>query len=72
MPCYNKEIRRAKCSSWRRYCHKINDVPGSDRLKRIMSKQAINRVSTIKLHGGQYMQTGRETLKEPLRVHLHD
>jgi hypothetical protein len=35
-----------------------------------MSKQAINRVSTIKLHGGQYMQTGRETLKEPLRVNF--
>jgi hypothetical protein len=26
---YNKEIRKAKQSSWRRYCQEINDVPGS-------------------------------------------
>jgi hypothetical protein len=36
--CYNKEIRKAKRSSWRRYCQEINDVPGSARLMKIMAK----------------------------------
>jgi hypothetical protein len=54
LTCYNKEIRKAKRSSWRRYCQEINDVPRSARLMMIMAEQAINRVSTIKLPDGQY------------------
>jgi hypothetical protein len=38
LTCYNKEIRKAKQSSWRRYCQKISDVPGSARLMKIMVK----------------------------------
>jgi hypothetical protein len=63
LTCYNKEIRKAKQSSWSRYCQEINDVPGSARLMKIMAKQTTNRASTIKISDGQYTQTGRETLK---------
>jgi hypothetical protein len=63
LTCYNKEIRKAKRSSWRRYCQ-ISDVPGSARLMRIMEKQATNKVSNTKLPIGQYTQSGKETLKE--------
>jgi hypothetical protein len=48
LTCYNKEIRKSKQSSWRRYCQEINDAPDSARLAKITSKQATNRVSTIK------------------------
>jgi hypothetical protein len=68
---YNKEIRKAKRSSWRRYCQ-INDVPGSARLMKVMAKQATNKVSTIKLPDGKHTQTGKETLKELFRVHFPD
>jgi hypothetical protein len=27
LTCYNREIRKSKRSSWRRYCPEINDVP---------------------------------------------
>jgi hypothetical protein len=47
--CYNQEIRKAKWSSWRRYCKEISDVPGSARLMKITAKQMTNRVSIIKL-----------------------
>jgi hypothetical protein len=67
--CYNKEIRKDKRSSWRRYCHEINDVPGSSRLMRIMAKQTTNRVSTIKLHDGQYILNWK---REIFRVHFLD
>jgi hypothetical protein len=65
--CYNKEIRNAKPSSWRRYCQEIADVPCSARL---MERQATNRFGTIKLPGGQCTQTGRETLEELFKVHF--
>jgi hypothetical protein len=39
---------------------------------RIMAKHATNRVNTIKLPGGQYTQTRRETQKELFRVHFPD
>jgi hypothetical protein len=58
---YNKEIRKAKRSSWKRYCQEINDVPGSARLMKIMAKQAIIKVSTIQLPDGKHTQTEKET-----------
>jgi hypothetical protein len=69
---YNKEIKEAKCSSWRRYCQEITDVPSSARLTKIMAQQATNRVSTIELPDGQCTQTGGETLRELFRVHFPD
>jgi hypothetical protein len=57
---YSKEIRKAKWSSWRRYCQEIADVPGSATLIKIMAKQVTKRVSTIKLPDGQCIQTGKE------------
>jgi hypothetical protein len=72
LTCYNKEIRKDKYSSWRRYCQEINDLSGSARLMKIMAKQVTNKVSTFKLPDDQYTQTGKETLKELFRVHFPD
>jgi hypothetical protein len=69
---YNKEIRKAKQSSWREYCQEINDVPGGAKLVRIMAKQGTNRVSNVKLPNGQQTETGEGTLKELFRVHFPD
>jgi hypothetical protein len=48
MTCYNKEIRKAKRSSWRRNRQEINEIPGSARVMKIMAKPVNNRVSIIK------------------------
>jgi hypothetical protein len=72
MTYYNKEISKAKLSSWSRYCQDISDVPGSARLIRIMAEQETNSVSTIKLSDGQYMQTEREILSELFIDHFPD
>jgi hypothetical protein len=45
---YNNKIRKVK-QSQRRYCQKIIDELGGATLTKIMEKQAINRVSAIKL-----------------------
>jgi hypothetical protein len=50
----------------------IEDVPGSARLMKIMVKQANNRVSSVKLPDGCYMESGRETLLELCRIHFPD
>jgi hypothetical protein len=68
--CFNIEIRKAKRSSWRRYCQDISDVTGSARLMKIMAKQATNKVSTIKLPDKQYTQTGKEKLKRVVQSSL--
>jgi hypothetical protein len=72
LTCYNKEIRKVKRSSWRRYCKEINDVPGRAGLMGIMAKQATNRVGTVTIPDGQHTQTGKQTLKELFRVHFRD
>jgi hypothetical protein len=56
LTCYNKEIRKAKRSSWRRHCQEINDVPGSASLMKIMAKHATNKVSTIKCLMGSILE----------------
>jgi hypothetical protein len=48
----NKEIRKAKWSSWRDYYRGIEDVPDRARLMRIMASQLANRVESIKLLDG--------------------
>jgi hypothetical protein len=71
LTCYKKVIRKAKRSSWRRYCQEINDLPGGARLINIMAKQASNKVNTIKIPNG-HNQIGKETLKQLFRVHFPD
>jgi hypothetical protein len=66
---YNREIRKAKRSLWRRYCQGTENVPSSARLMRIMAK---NRVSSDKLLDGRYTKSGTETLLELCRVHFPD
>jgi hypothetical protein len=59
MTSCNKEIRKAKCSSWRKYCQEINNVPSSARLMRIIIKQTSSRVSIIKPPGNISMGVPR-------------
>jgi hypothetical protein len=63
LTCYNKEIRKAKQSSGRRYCQEFSDIPGSARLMKIMAKQATYKVSSIELPNGQCTQSGKESMK---------
>jgi hypothetical protein len=61
-------LRKAKRSLRRRYCHGIEDVPGSARLVRIMKKQVKNKAISVQLCDGCYTQTGWYSLSEPCRV----
>jgi hypothetical protein len=52
--CYNKEIRKAKPSTWKDYCLGIKDVPDRYRLARIMASQSANSLESIQLPDGRY------------------
>jgi hypothetical protein len=71
LTCYNKEIRKAKRSSWRKYCQ-ISDVSDGASLMKIMKEQATNKDSTIKLPNFRFSKTETDTLKELFRVHFPD
>jgi hypothetical protein len=45
-------------------CQEIDDIPGSVRLMKIMSKQATNKVNTVRLPNRQFTQTGKGTLSK--------
>ena len=52
LTCYNKEIRKAKWSSWMDYFREIKDAPDRTRIMRIMASQSANKVESAKLlHG---------------------
>jgi hypothetical protein len=69
---YNKEIRKAKKPSWRRYYQVIEDVPGSARLMKIMARQETHKVGSTKLPDGVHSQTASKALQELCRVHFPD
>jgi hypothetical protein len=50
---YNKEIRKAKRSSWRGYWQGIEDVQGSTRLMKIVLKEVTHNVVSVRLPNGQ-------------------
>jgi hypothetical protein len=66
---YNEEIRKIKPSSLKWYSQDINNIQSGARLKKIMAKQATNKISTIKLPDAQYTLTGKETLKDLFKFH---
>ncbi|KAJ8913784.1 hypothetical protein NQ315_002690 [Exocentrus adspersus] len=60
---YNKEIRRAKRESWRRFCESIKDVPRSTRIHKILSRSPVGECGSIKRPDGSYTDSGMETLQ---------
>ncbi|XP_030759768.1 uncharacterized protein LOC115885120 [Sitophilus oryzae] len=60
---YNKEIRRAKRESWRRFCGSLADLPQSTRIHKILSKEPVNELRTIQRPDGNFTESRKETLQ---------
>ncbi|XP_014249818.1 uncharacterized protein LOC106666849 [Cimex lectularius] len=45
---YNREIKKAKQESWRKYCKEIENITEASRLHKILAKDPINPIGTIK------------------------
>ncbi|KAL1447090.1 hypothetical protein WDU94_000567 [Cyamophila willieti] len=72
LSAYNKEIRTVKRNSWRRYCQEVEHTSEASRLQKIMSKDPINPIGTLKRPDGRYTETGKETMDLLLKTHFPD
>ncbi|XP_030746166.1 uncharacterized protein LOC115874994 [Sitophilus oryzae] len=67
---YNKEIRRAKRESWRRFCGSLVDLPQSTRIHKILSKEPVNELGTIQRPDGNFTESRKETLEILAQKHF--
>ena len=67
---YNKDIRRAKRESWRKFCEGVNNTPEAARIHKILSKKPGNDVSMLKCSDGTFTTTPREVLELLIQTHF--
>lgn len=68
---YNKEVRRAKRHSWRKFCAEINDVPACSRIHKVLAKDnTVLEVSFLKKENGTYTDTIEESLEMLTKAHF--
>ncbi|XP_018569392.1 uncharacterized protein LOC108909507 [Anoplophora glabripennis] len=60
---YNKQIRKAKRDSWRKFCEDIDSVPQCAKLQSLLSTNGNTKLRSLKAPSGEYTKTGRETLE---------
>lgn len=67
---YNKQIRRAKRESWERFCEGIEDVPGSARIHKILSREPAKELGSLKRPNGSFTESRKETLELLAKTHF--
>lgn len=69
---YNKEIRKAKRASWRKFCEEIIETPACSRIHRVLAKdQGIAKeIGFLKNNEGTYTKTAKESLELLTRAHF--
>jgi hypothetical protein len=67
---YNKALRKAKRSTWRDFCGKVNDTPTVARLHKILEKDHSNGIGELKKPNGEFTQSEDETLQLLLETHF--
>lgn len=69
---YNKDMRKTKRESWRRFCESIIDVPSSNRIHKILSREPTSEIGSFKRPDGTYTTSRKETLELLARNHFPD
>ncbi|XP_072398155.1 uncharacterized protein [Diabrotica undecimpunctata] len=60
---YNKEIRKAKRDSWRKFCEEVEQAPACSRIHKVLAKDGIvNQVGLLKKDDETYVETLEESL----------
>lgn len=69
---YNKQIRKAKRDSWKRFCEEVNETPACSRIHKVLAKDGCtkNEVGFIKKIDGTYTETHEESNKELINAHF--
>ncbi|KAL1446432.1 hypothetical protein WDU94_012296 [Cyamophila willieti] len=69
---YNKEVRKAKRTDWRNYCQEVENTSEAARLHKVMAKEPLNPLGTLKKPDGTYTDRGSDTLEVLLHTHFPD
>ncbi|KAJ8735608.1 hypothetical protein PYW07_007228 [Mythimna separata] len=67
---YNKEIRKAKRLSWRKFCEEITKVPQGARIHKVLSKSPTNQLGLLKKPDGTFTASAEETLNLLASTHF--
>ena len=67
---YKGCIRRSKRESWRSFCENILHVSEAARLHKVLAREPIARLGSVKLPNGSFTETNEETLRHMLSVHF--
>lgn len=69
---YNREVRKAKRSSWRNFCERIDHNDSAARLQKIMARDPTFRIGNLVKPDGSYTTNGDETLEILMNTHFPD
>ncbi|XP_043464543.1 uncharacterized protein LOC122499983 [Leptopilina heterotoma] len=69
---YKKEVERARAVSWRSFCEGIERVPEASRLHKVLDRDPMAKLTTIKLPNGHYAQDKKECPKHLMEVNFRE
>ena len=65
-----KEVWKASKNAWRTFCSSINDLPGSARLHRVLSRDSKVKLGSLVAPSGGPTQSEEEALEQLLTAHF--
>lgn len=69
---YKRECRKSKRDSWRSFCESVEGVSPTARIHKILAKDRLNQVDSLKLPNGEYLSEEPLILKHLLETHFPD
>lgn len=69
---YKKECRKSKRDSWRSFCESVEGVSPTARLHKLLSKDRLNQVDSLRLPGGEIVSEESQVLKHLMETHFPD
>ena len=67
---YNKNIRKSKQDSWRKFCEEIDSVSEGARIQKILRRDEPIMVGTLKDEDGSFANTGKEVMEIMAKNHF--
>lgn len=67
---FNRELRRAKRTSWRKFCEEIHSTSHLAKIHKILSKMPPSHLGLLKRPDGTFTETAEETLELLAQTHF--
>lgn len=67
---YNKEIRKSKRETWKKFCEDVNSTPQCARIHKFLAKDKPNQIGLLRHPSGAYTANEKETLNLLVSTHF--